>query len=163
MHNKVDEVFVGKVRLLSIEGERSGNDIAQIGDGGRFRQIPAEIDSSQVEACLVRATNEVAHCRHAAVDENRNAADPDRSDVTGFAAQRLDDFVVARETEVADDLLCLDFVEVMIPAQQDHGELTGSILVKRAHDGDCLDRLRQESVQERGNIFASGLVRRGDL
>ena len=26
MQNKVDEVFVGKVRLLSIEGERSGQD-----------------------------------------------------------------------------------------------------------------------------------------
>jgi hypothetical protein len=82
----------------------AGDDVAQIGDQRRLRQIAAKIHSGQVKAGFVGTANEVAHHCHAAVGINRNARQPPTGPmIAGLAAECSGDLVVAREAEFAQD------------------------------------------------------------
>ena len=91
-------------RPLAVGRRIALDHVADVGDGGRWRQVAAEIDAGEVEAFLVGAADHVAHHGDTAVGHHL-AGEADRADVAGLAAQRFDDFFVARETECADDLL----------------------------------------------------------
>ena len=109
---------------------------------------------------LVGAANAVAHDCNAAIRHDL-ARKPDGSDVASLATQRLDDFFVAGEAEFADNLLRLDFVQVMIAAQQQQDEFGALALL--GHHGDCLYGLRQRQIEEGGDVLAPGLARGGYL
>jgi hypothetical protein len=47
-------------RALAVGRRVAGDDVADVGDDGRFRQVAAEIDAGEVETLFVGAADDVA-------------------------------------------------------------------------------------------------------
>ena len=150
-------------RSLAVRRRIANEYIAQISHLLRFGQITTEIDVFQVIAGIVGTANEVAHHGHTAIGIDRNRADADRAKVTRLTAQRSDNFLVSRETEFTNDFLCLDLVQNMVTAQQQHDQLAVLAILDATHHGNDLDSLCQWQAEQRGNILTTLLVRRSHL
>src|SRR5271169_5103044 len=79
--------------------------------------VTSKIRASVVIAVIVRATNEVAHHGGSAVC-NYLGAIANWADVAGAAAHVLFNLFICGKTEFAQNLAGLDFVKLMVAAQQ---------------------------------------------
>ena len=127
---------------LAIRRRIAGDHIADIGDF-RLGEITAEIGAGQVHVHFIGAAGKVGHHGHRAVGDDTDARlDTDRADETGDATQCFLDLVFTREAEGADafNLAGLDFVELMIAAQEQQDQTTMATLGQFRDDGQCFDQ-----------------------
>jgi hypothetical protein len=113
-----------------------------------------------VEPGLVGAADEVRHDRDRAVDDQRHVLrQPDRAEEAGAAAQAGHDLGVGRPAPAGESrhLADLDLVAHVIAAHHQHGKLVVG------DDEQALDAPRERQAEERGDLLAGRLRRRGHL
>ena len=128
-------------QTFAVRRRVAGDHIAQVGDF-RFGQVATEIGAGQVHVDLVGATGKVSHHSDRAVGDDADARlDADRTDKARDAAQRLFHFVFAGEAEGADalDFAGFDFIEFVIPAQEQQDQTPMAALGEFRDDGQRFD------------------------
>ena len=150
-------------RALAVRRWVACNHIADVGEFDFFCGILLEVlpvASTEVVAVFIGAADEIAHHASRMVCNYRDVMLVVRADITGTAAHVGLDFVFGGEAEIAQcgNLVCLDFVQGMIAAQQQQGKF--SIF---AYYCDGLENLLRRNLKEGGDFLNGFLPRGGDF
>ena len=117
------DAALDRQHALAVRRGVAFDDVAQVGDDGRFGHVAAPVGAGVVEAGVVGAADEVGHVGDRAVGHRgHRAKGADRGQVAGHAAVHFQDLGLGREAVrgQAGDLADLDLVELMVAAQQQH-------------------------------------------
>ena len=114
------DATLDRERALAIRRRVSDNDVTNIGNEWRFRQITAPVDAGEMEVHFVGAGDEIAHVGDGAIhDELRWLFEADRTEIAGFTIKMLDDFSFSSEPEALvqpRNFAGLDLVQLMVAA-----------------------------------------------